>query len=301
VPARWVIAGFVLVLVGAAAGVAIHAYQYRIRGERGQRQRESLSLRTLDLLNTDKGGTVLGGPTTTFELSTVKFVGWRATLDSRLQGSQPTRYRLDSTYKFPAGQSYTFDDCQMISENQNQVTFTGRIGNSKGGAFLSGYYTINFVLNGRSFTQKAFRVVKRALDPGWYLLVAPPASSTKTLPYRVVSGGASISEWVSWQRYESRRDCQAAQRRVMRQALLLDKQRAFKLPRPLGPDQREFETHLIEGTFPIWVASDDPCLTGIGTVHQAKTALSFPTFRNSNPIIDATLSDANLNPRSSAP
>jgi len=76
----------------------------------------------------------------------------------------------------------------------------------------------------------------------------------------------------------------------MRQALLLDKQRAFKLPRPLGPDQREFETHLIEGTFPIWVASDDPCLTGIGTVHQAKTALSFPTFRNSNPIIDATFS-----------
>jgi hypothetical protein len=127
VPARWVIAGFVLVLVGAAAGVAIHAYQYRIRGERGQRQRESLSLRTLDLLNTDKGGTVLGGPTTTFELSTVKFVGWRATLDSRLQGSQPTRYRLDSTYKFPAGQSYTVDDCQMISENQNQVTFTGRM------------------------------------------------------------------------------------------------------------------------------------------------------------------------------
>lgn len=158
----------------------------------------------------------------------------------------------------------------MISENQKQVTFTGRIGNSKGGAFLPGNYTINFVLNGRSFTQKAFKVVMRELDSGWYLLVAPPACSTKTLPYRVVSGGAPISEWISWQRYESQRDCQATQRRVMRQALLIDKQRAFKLPRLLGPDQREFEVHLIEGIFPICVASDDPCLTDIGTSSPSK-------------------------------
>jgi hypothetical protein len=86
----------------------------------------------------------------------------------------------------------------------------------------------------------------------------------------------------------------------MRQALLLDKQRAFKLHRPLGSDQREFEVHLIEGIFPICVASDDPCLTGIGTSSPGKDCSSFPTFRNSNPIIDATLSDANLNPRSSA-
>jgi hypothetical protein len=68
-----------------------------------------------------------------------------------------------------------------------------------------------------------------------------------------------------------------AQRRVMRQALLLDKQRAFKLHRPLGSDQREFETHLIEGTFPICVASDDPCLTGINTSSPRKdcTLLSY--------------------------
>ncbi len=276
-PARSVIAGFVLVLVGAAAGVATHAYLNRIRRETEQRQSESLSLRTLDLLNTDKSGTVLSGPTTTFELSTVKFVGWRATFDSRLEGLKSTRYRLDSIYKFPSGQSYTVDDCQMISEDQKQLTFTGRIGNSKGGAFLPGNYTINFLLNGRPFTQKTFKVVTRMLDPGWYLLVAPPAPSTNTLPDRVVSGGAPISEWVSWQRYESRRDCQAAQRRVMRQASLVSKQRAFKLPRPLGPDQREFETHLIEGIFPICVASDDPCLTGISTSSPRKdcTLLSY--------------------------
>ena len=269
-PARSLIAGFVVVLVGAAAGVATHAYLNRIRRETERRQSESLSLRTLDLLNTDKSGTLLGGPTTTFEASTVKFVGWRATFDNRLRGSQSTRYRIDSTYKFPAGHSYTVDDCQMISEDQKQVTFTGRIGNSKGGAFLPGNYTINFLLNGRPFTQKAFKVVIRRLDPGWYLLVAPPAPSTKMLPYRVVSGGAPISEWVSWQRYESQWDCQAAQRRVMRQASLVSKQRAFKLPRLLGPDQREFETHLIEGILPICVASDDPCLTGIGTSSPRK-------------------------------
>ena len=270
VPARSVIAGFVLVLVGAAAGVATHAYLNRIQRETEERQRESLRLRTLDLLNTDESGAVLGGPTTTFESSTVKFVDWRATFDYRLQKSQSTRYRLDSAYKFPTGQSYTVDDCQVISENQKQVTFTGRIGNSKGGAFLPGSYTINFLLNGRPFTQKAFKVVTRMLDPGWYLLVAPAARSTKTLPYRVVSGGAPISEWVSWQRYESQRDCQAAQRRVMRQALMIDKQRTFKLPLLLGPDQREFEVHRIQGIFPICVASDDPCLTGIGTSSSRK-------------------------------
>ena len=247
-----------------------------VRG--GQRQRESLSLRTLDLLNTDNGGTVLGGPTTTFELSTVEFVGWRATLDSRLQGSQPTTLSARLDLQVP---SRSVVHSRRLSDDIRKPKpgdLHRKDGNSKGGAFLPGYYTINFVLNGRSFAQKAFRVVKRALDPGWYLLVAPPASSTKTLPYRVVSGGASISEWVSWQRYESRRDCQAAQRRVMRQALLLDKQRAFKLHRPLGSDQREFEVHLIEGIFPICVASDDPCLTGIGTSSPGKDCSSFLLF-----------------------
>jgi hypothetical protein len=169
VSARAITAGVLLVLVGAAVGIATHVYFNRTETE--ERQRESLRLRTLDLLNTDKIGTVLGGPTTTFESSTVKFVDWRATFDSRLRGSQSQRYRVDSTYKFPTGESYTVDDCQMISETQKQVTFTGRIGNSKGGAFLPGNYTISFLLNGRPFIQRSFKVVARMLDPGWYLLV----------------------------------------------------------------------------------------------------------------------------------
>ena len=64
----------------------------------------------------------------------------------------------------------------------------------------------------------------------------------------------------------------------MRQALLIDKKSAFKLPRLLGPEQREFEVHLIEGIFPICVASDDPCLTGIGTSSPSKDCSLFLLF-----------------------
>jgi hypothetical protein len=51
-----------------------------------------------------------------------------------------------------------------------------------------------------------------------------------------------------------------------------------ELHRPLKSDQREFEVHLIEGIFPICVASDDPCLTGIGTSSPGKDCSLFSYF-----------------------
>jgi hypothetical protein len=42
------------------------------------------------------------------------------------------------------------------------VTFSGRVGNSRGGAFLPGTYTVNFYLNGQYFGAKKFDVVADA-------------------------------------------------------------------------------------------------------------------------------------------
>ena len=45
------------------------------------------------------------------------------------------------------------------------VTFSGRVGNSRGGAFLPGTYTVNFYLNGQYFDAKRFEVLADAGGP----------------------------------------------------------------------------------------------------------------------------------------
>jgi hypothetical protein len=45
------------------------------------------------------------------------------------------------------------------------VTFSGRVGNSRGGAFLPGVYTVNFYLNGQYFGAKKFQVLADAAGP----------------------------------------------------------------------------------------------------------------------------------------
>ena len=45
------------------------------------------------------------------------------------------------------------------------VTFSGRVGNSRGGAFLPGTYTVNFYLNGQYFGAKKFEVLGDAGGP----------------------------------------------------------------------------------------------------------------------------------------
>jgi hypothetical protein len=51
------------------------------------------------------------------------------------------------------------------------VTFSGRVGNSAGGAFLPGTYTVNFYLNGQYFAQKRFEVLA---DTGGSPYAMPP-------------------------------------------------------------------------------------------------------------------------------
>jgi serine/threonine protein kinase len=132
-----------------------------------ERQRKPLDLRGIDLMNTNKRGSPLGGSTTSFDLSTVQFVGWQVTFDNRLYKLEPMQYRVDAVYTFPNGESYAVNDWQSVSQNQKTVTFSGRVGNSKGGAFPPGTYTVNFLLNGQYFAQKKFRVLASAGASGY--------------------------------------------------------------------------------------------------------------------------------------
>jgi len=54
------------------------------------------------------------------------------------------------------------NDFQTVHKNEQRAVFSGRVGNSAGGAFLPGQYTVNFYLNGHYVAQKKFRVVADA-------------------------------------------------------------------------------------------------------------------------------------------
>jgi hypothetical protein len=49
-----------------------------------KRVSKPLELRDIEFFNTAKDGTPLSGPTATFDLSKVRFVGWQAKFDNRL-------------------------------------------------------------------------------------------------------------------------------------------------------------------------------------------------------------------------
>lgn len=125
-----------------------------------ERRRKPLELREIAFLNTTKTGTPLSGASTSFDASKVLFVGWQVSFENRLYGLEPGQYRVDAAYVAPDGRTLgSVNDWQNVSSNQRTATFSGRVGNSRGGAFLPGTYTVNFYLNGQYFGQRRFHVV----------------------------------------------------------------------------------------------------------------------------------------------
>jgi len=123
-------------------------------------RRKPLQLRDIQFLNTTKTGAAISTPTTTFDVSKVLFVGWQVSFDNRLFGLESSQYRVDAAYIAPDGRTLgSVNDWQNITPGQRIANFSGRVGNSRGGAFLPGTYTVNFYLNGQYFGQKKFRVV----------------------------------------------------------------------------------------------------------------------------------------------
>src|SRR5208283_3201774 len=131
-----------------------------------ERRAKPLQLRSIDFLNTTKTGTALSGATSSFAVSKVLFVAWEVKFDNRLYKLEPGQYRVDAAYIGPDGRTLgAVNDFQPVSPSMKTVTFSGRVGNSRGGAFLPGTYTVNFYLNGQYFGAKKFDVLADAGGP----------------------------------------------------------------------------------------------------------------------------------------
>jgi hypothetical protein len=131
-----------------------------------ERRHRPLQLEQIVFLNTTKDGTALSSPTTLFNVSKVLFVGWRVTFGNRLYRLDSNRYEVDAAYVAPDGSTLgSVQDVQVVNPADPRATFSGRVGNSAGGAFLPGQYSVNFYLNGQYFAQRKFRVVNDAGIP----------------------------------------------------------------------------------------------------------------------------------------
>lgn len=126
-------------------------------------RRRPLSLLNIDFVNSTKTGTALSGATDQFDASRVLFVGWNVKFQNRLYGLEPGQYRVDAAYIAPDGRTLgAVNDWKDVGPDQRTITFSGRVGNSAGGAFLPGTYTVNFYLNGKYFARRQFEVLASA-------------------------------------------------------------------------------------------------------------------------------------------
>jgi hypothetical protein len=131
-----------------------------------EKMRRPLQLKGIEFVNSTKDGTVISGPSNVFNVSKVLFVGWKAIFLNQLFGLGTNQYRVDAAYIGPDGGTLgSVDDVQTIKQTNQRAIFTGRVGNSAGGAFLPGQYTVNFYLNGQYFGQRRFTVVADAAGP----------------------------------------------------------------------------------------------------------------------------------------
>ena len=140
------------------------------------RRRKPLQLAGIDFVNSTKSGTPLAAPASTFNAAKVLFVNWRITFENRLFNLDTGEYRVDAAYIAPDGHTLgSVDDIRIVPPSSRSATFSGRVGNSAGGAFVPGQYAVNFYLNGQYVAQKKFRVLADNSQPYPASLGAPPA------------------------------------------------------------------------------------------------------------------------------
>jgi len=124
------------------------------------RKEHPLEVIDVKFSNTAKDGSPLSGPTDRLDVSTVMFVEWKIKFKNQLYQLDSGKYRVDATYIAPDGRTLgSIVDWKTVPATDRNATFTGRIGNSNGGAFLPGTYIVNFFLNGKYIAQKKFDVV----------------------------------------------------------------------------------------------------------------------------------------------
>ncbi len=146
-----------------------------------ERKQKPLQLLDIHFVNSTKTGTPISGPAENFDAAKVLFVDWEVSFQNRLYNLDSNQYRVDAAYVAPDGRTLgSVYDTRMVPQSLRQVTFSGRVGNSGGGAFVPGTYTVTFYLNGQYLADRKFSVA----GPG--AIGGEPASA-------VSPGAAAIS------------------------------------------------------------------------------------------------------------
>jgi hypothetical protein len=124
-----------------------------------ERSKKPLDLIAVRFSNTSKDGKRLSGQSDRFPASKIRFIGWEAQFRNRLQELVPAYHRIEATYYASNGQPLgTVQDAKQVDPEAKEVTFTARIGNSTGGAFVPGIYRVDFYVNGYPLSSKKFTV-----------------------------------------------------------------------------------------------------------------------------------------------
>lgn len=124
-----------------------------------ERSKNPLELVRVQFINTAKNGKHLSKPGKSFEASALRFVAWEAVFTNRLHTLTPAYHRIEATYYAPNGQPLgTVQDGKEVGADTKRATFTGRIGNASGGAFVPGTYRVDFYVNGWPLSSQEFEV-----------------------------------------------------------------------------------------------------------------------------------------------
>ena len=124
-----------------------------------ERSKEPLSLLSVRFFNTAQDGDPLSKPATSFGASKLRYLAWEADFQNQLHDLLSSHHRITATYYAPNGQILgTVEDGKEVSDKTEKVTFTARIGNASGGAFLPGEYRVDFYVNGYPLSSRKFSV-----------------------------------------------------------------------------------------------------------------------------------------------
>ena len=124
-----------------------------------ERSKKPLEMVKVRFINTAKNGKRLSKPSKSFAASKIRFMAWEADFKNRLHTLTPAYHRVEATYYAPNGQPLgTVQDGKEVKVNSKRTTFTGRIGNASGGAFIPGKYRVDFYVNGWPLSSAEFTV-----------------------------------------------------------------------------------------------------------------------------------------------
>ena len=147
-----------------------------------ERSRKPLELVTVRFFNSTKEGKRLSSPGKSFPASAVRFMTWEAQFRNRLQELAPAYHRVEATYYAPNGQPLgTVQDAKEVGEDAEKVTFTARIGNATGGAFVPGVYRVDFYVNGYPLASRQFTVDDDRVDLSRARAEGPPPADNGRL------------------------------------------------------------------------------------------------------------------------